>query len=155
MWLHSTLVHSFLDTTSWPAIIHWLMNSISFRPQLLDPSSLHLTSSARAAQLPPNPTSDHNPKPSESVPRISLIGAAAFLHASKQPGTQCLRIHLSDPRRSTKSASVETLDLSQIPKEYHDYADVFSTTNLYFDYTTSFRETDKIKLAHRNLKDAS
>ena len=41
---------------------------------------------------------------------------------------QSFRIHLSDTSLSTKSASVsdEAPDLSLIPKEYHDYADVFS-----------------------------
>ena len=33
---------------------------------------------------------------------------------------------------------------------WHD----FLKQKVYFDYTTSFCETDKIKLAHRNLNDA-
>ena len=57
-----------------------------------------------------------------------MIGAAAFLQASKRPGTQCFSIRQSDPTLSAKSASVsdKAPDLSKIPKEYHDYADVFS-----------------------------
>ena len=47
--------------------------------------------------------------------------------ACKLPGTQSFRIHLSDTSLSTKSASIsdEAPDLSLIPEEYHDYADVF------------------------------
>ena len=41
---------------------------------------------------------------------------------------QCFSLHLSDSLLSAKSDSIsdEVPDLSQIPKEYHDYADVFS-----------------------------
>ena len=124
--LSCTLVLGYNWLTRYNPLINCISNSIAFRPQLLDSSSPKLTSSARAAQLPQNPTSNHNSKLSESVPRISLIGAAAFLRASKRPGTQCFRIHLSDPKLSAKAASTETPDLSQIPEEYHDYADVFS-----------------------------
>ena len=61
-------------------------------------------------------------------PRIALIGAAAFTLASKQPGVQSFRIHLSDPSFSANSASVsdEAPDLSNVPEEYHEFADVFS-----------------------------
>ena len=82
--------------------------------------------SARAAKLPPqNPASQ---KPFDSAPHVSLIGAAAFVCACKLPGAQSSRIHLSDISISGKSASVsdEAPNLSHIPKEYHDYADVFS-----------------------------
>ena len=41
---------------------------------------------------------------------------------------QTFRIHLSDISISANSASIseEAPDLSNIPKEYHDFADVFS-----------------------------
>ena len=50
------------------------------------------------------------------------------MRACKLSGTQSFRIHLSDTSFSAKSASVsdEAPDLSLIPKEYHDYADVFN-----------------------------
>ena len=107
--------------TRYNPLIDWVLGSITFRPHLLELPAPP-TSSARSAQLPPQ-------KPlSSAPPRIALIGAAAFALASKQPGTQCFRIHLSDPAISGKSASVsdEAPDLSHVPKEYHDFADVFS-----------------------------
>ena len=57
-----------------------------------------------------------------------MIGAAAFMRATKWLGMQRFSLHLSDSLLSAKSASVsdEVPDLSRIPKEYHDYADVFS-----------------------------
>ena len=120
--------------TRYNPLIDWVLGSITFRPQLLEPSALP-TSSARSAQLPSqNPKSSVSPVipdtpklPSEPL-CIVLIGAAAFAHASKQPGAQCFRIHLSDPTISGKSASVseEIPDLVHIPEDYHDFADVFS-----------------------------
>ena len=50
------------------------------------------------------------------------------MHACKLQGTQSFRIHLSDTSLSTISASASNKapNLSLIPKEYHDYVDVFS-----------------------------
>ena len=105
--------------THYNPLIDWVLGSIAFWPQVIDPSILTLTSSARAATLPLQ-----TPKP--SVPRISLIGAATFARASKLLGSQSFRLHLSDP-----SVSNEVPDLTQIPKEYYDYADVFSKTKAF------------------------
>ena len=104
-------------------MIDWVLGSITFRPQLLDPSYPTLTSSARAAKLPSQTpsVSMENTKPSGSVPQVSLISAAVFARACKLPGAQSFRLHLSDT-----SVSDEAPDLSHIPKEYHDFADVFN-----------------------------
>ena len=117
-------------------LIDWAMGSIIFRPHLLDGSVPTPTSSASVATPPlqnpsvslETPITPITPTPSDSVPRISMIGAAAFVRACKLPGAQSFRIHLSDPSVSAKSASVsdEVPDLSHIPEEYHDFADVFS-----------------------------
>ena len=99
--------------------IDWVLGSIKFRLHLLESPTLSLMSSAQKAQL-----HSQNPMP----PCIALIGAAAFALVSKQPGVQSFRIHLSDPLFSAKSASVsnEAPDLSNVPEEYHEFADVFS-----------------------------
>ena len=100
--------------THYNLMIDWVLGCITFRPQLLDPSFLSLTSSARAAKLLlQNPSaSDEALKPSDSALRISLIGTAAFMHARKLPGTQSFRIHLSNTSLSTKSASLMKLLIS-------------------------------------------
>ena len=119
--------------THYNPMIDWVLGRITFRLQLLDLSFPSLTLSARAAKLlPQNPsTSDEAPKPSDSALHISLIGAAVFMCACKLPGTQSFRIHLSDTSLSAKSASIsdEAPNLSLIPEEYHDYADVFDKAN--------------------------
>ena len=89
-------------------------------------------SSAQTAQFPLQkpPISSEAPKPLDSIPRISIINAAAFACACKLPSTQFFRIHLSDTSVSRRSASIpdEAPDLSGIPEEYeyHDFADIFS-----------------------------
>ena len=62
-------------------------------------------------------------------PNITIIGAAAFLHVSKLPGSYNFKLclHSSDIQaNSTKLA--ETSDLSNVRSEYHEFADVFSKT---------------------------
>ena len=116
--------------TRYNPLIDWVLGSITFRPPSLGSSLPSTTSSARAAQLPQQKPSVslEDPNPQNTTPRISMIGAAAFMRASKRPGTQCFSLHLSDSLLSAKSASIsdEAPDLSRIPKEYHDYTDVFS-----------------------------
>jgi len=119
--------------TRYNPLIDWALGHIIFRPQIIDPSFPSMTSSARAAKLPSQTplVSVDTPKP--SVPQISLIGAAAYMRACKLPGSQSYSIHLSDPSISANSTSAteEAPDLSQIPKEYHDFADVFSKTKAF------------------------
>src|SRR5271168_4136136 len=112
-------------------LIDWVLGHITFRSQTF-PSP---TSSAIKASLPlqnpsiPEASAVPDPlKPFTVPPHVALIGAPAFALASRQPGAQCFKIHLSDLSVSGKSASIsdETPDLSHIPEEYHDFADVFS-----------------------------
>src|SRR5271168_5583717 len=114
-------------------LIDWVLGRITFRSQTF-PSP---TSSAIKASLPlqnpsiPEASAVPDPlKPFTVPPRVALIGAAAFALASRQPGAQCFKIHLSDLSVSGKSASIsdETPDLSHIPEEYHDFADILSKT---------------------------
>ena len=62
-------------------------------------------------------------------PNITIIGAVAFLHASKLPGSHNfeLCLHFLDIQaNSTKLAEIP--DLSNVPSEYHKFANVFSKT---------------------------
>ena len=110
--------------------INWVLNSITFPPALLaDPDP---TSSAQSATLPEQPleqTLSDPPTPTPtSVPSISMINASAFVRACKLSGSQSFSLHLSDLSVSARSSDISDSapDLSHIPEEYHDFADVFS-----------------------------
>ena len=93
------------------------------------PSVESTPTSAPAASLPMDspPIPD---LPPSSAPYVSLIGAAAFARACKLPGATnfTLYIRADDAKLRSASASppVDTPNLSGVPQEYHDFADVFS-----------------------------
>ena len=62
-------------------------------------------------------------------PNIAIIGAAVFLRASKLPGSHNfeLCLHSSDIQANSEKLA-ETPDLSNVPSEYHKFANVFSKT---------------------------
>ncbi|KIJ29453.1 hypothetical protein M422DRAFT_269108 [Sphaerobolus stellatus SS14] len=69
-------------------------------------------------------TSLTNPTPPK-IP-ISFINAIAFNRACKLEGSQSFSLNLSNPTLFTQATKTdEPVDLSSIPSEYHDYADVF------------------------------
>ena len=122
-------------------LIDWTRGRITFRSEILEGSAPTSTSRPALLPAPPSmepPTPPTPPmvtpptppvdSPTPSAPSISLINATAFARACKLPGAQSFTIHLSDTSVSANSASVsdEAPDLSSIPQEYHDYADVFS-----------------------------
>ena len=86
-----------------------------------------MSAPAAAHPLGSPPTSD---SPPSSAPYVSLIGAATFAHACKLPGAMnfTLYIHTKDAKLRSALASppVNTPNLSGVPQEYHDFADVFS-----------------------------
>jgi len=123
-------------------LIDWVNGSINFRPSLQEnlapsrvaaniplasPSFLDtpLQSSDSAVSIPASETSVSN----SGQPNIAIIGAAAFLRASKLPGFHNFELCLRSLDIQANSAKLaETPDLSNIPSEYHEFADVFSKT---------------------------
>ena len=60
---------------------------------------------------------------------ITIIGAAAFLHVSKLPGSHNFELCLRSSDIQANSTKLgKTPDLSNVPSEYHKFADVFSKT---------------------------
>ena len=123
-------------------LIDWVNGLVNFRPSLqenlapsrvtantplVSPSFLDtpLQSLDSAVSIPASETSVSN----SERPNIAIIGAAAFLCASKLLGSHnfelCLH-SLDIQANSTKLA--ETPDLSNVPSEYHEFANVFSKT---------------------------
>ena len=88
--LSCSMVLGYNWLTCYNSLIDWVLGSITFWLQLLDPLSLPLTSSARAAKisLQNSSVSNETLQIPNSIPCISLIGAATFVHACKLLGTQ-------------------------------------------------------------------
>ena len=93
--------------------------------------SMHATISE---EMEPQPESDNSDIledksiPNTPTPKvdISLVNAVAFLQVCELPGTQQFTLNLKDISARASSTSDSTLpDLSSIPKQYHDFADVF------------------------------
>ena len=99
-------------------------------PEALVPPSVESTpTSAPMVSLPLDSPPTPNLPPS-SAPYVSLIGAAAFVHASKLPGATnfTLYIHTEDAKLHSTATSppVDTPNMASVPTAYHDFADVFS-----------------------------
>ena len=104
------------------ALSHIVANTPLASPSFLD-TPLQLLDSA--VSIPTSETSISNSEQSN----IAIIGAAAFLHASKLLGSHncelCL-YSLDIQANSTKLA--EAPNFSNVPSEYHEFANVFSKT---------------------------
>jgi hypothetical protein len=75
----------------------------------------------------PHPPTLPEPSADNLVPNISLINAVAFCRACKLEGSTQFSIYLHPSRVdlcSTKLLS-EGPDLSGVPSDYHEFADVF------------------------------
>ena len=107
--------------------IDWVLRHITYHPTVLR-ESIPTTFAGMSASMTPAP--GNTVLPPSAPPSISLINAEAFMRATKLPGSQSFRVHLSDLSDSASARKAklaeEPIDLSHIPSEYHDFADVFS-----------------------------
>jgi len=62
-------------------------------------------------------------------PNIAIIGVTAFLHVSKLLGSHNFKLclHSSDIQANSEKLT-EAPDLSNVPSEYHEFANIFSKT---------------------------
>ena len=109
-------------------LIDWKTHSIQFRTT---PSARPVSPTPVPSQLTPDSTGHPTPStstPSASAPSISLVNAAAFARACKMEGSESFTLNLTQESLAARGTSVaeDPPDLSGIPDEYHDYADVFS-----------------------------
>ena len=59
-------------------------------------------------------------------PQVTLINAAVYLHACKLEGSQCFPLWISLPEVTGCSTATSSVNLTSLPEEYHNFADVFS-----------------------------
>src|SRR6266481_9083609 len=64
----------------------------------------------------------------QKPPQVTLINAAAYAHGSKLKGSQCFQLRVSLPETLGHLTTFPDIlvNLSQFPKDYHDFMDVFS-----------------------------
>ena len=113
--------------------VDWKLGRFTFRTPEQTPAKVPPTSPASIGSIPSPDTITPVP-PSEGpsalkAPHIALVNSVAFLRSSKLPGSQTFSFNLHRPDVSAKSASPsseEPVDLSGVPEEYHEFADVFS-----------------------------
>ena len=106
-------------------LIDWQKHSIQFRSA---PSVS--ASSPPSSGIPPS-TAETPVNSDRSVPSVSLVNAIAFARTCSLPGSESFQLNLSALTMETVQARRTNIadsppDLNGIPKEYHDYADVFS-----------------------------
>ena len=73
----------------------------------------------------PNPILLVNPR---KTPRVTLINAAVYSHASKLKGSKIFQLQISLPKVTGHSMTTPEIpvDMSSVPEDYHDFSDVFS-----------------------------
>jgi len=125
------LGHSWL--TCYNPLIDWVSGSISFRPPSLLQSLASvplvetlvnpLFSPAKTSlQFTPSETFLSNSKQSH----IAIISAPALLWASRLSGLKIFALQFRSTIQAKFTTISKKIDLSSIPEEYHEYADVFS-----------------------------
>jgi Reverse transcriptase (RNA-dependent DNA polymerase)/RNase H-like domain found in reverse transcriptase len=112
--------------TRYNPLIDWALGSIEFRAAVLEPSPTLTSPVVRPTLL----ATQENPSLSSDsvIPRISFMSAAEFVRAQGSPGAQSFTLSISEPAVFGKATSVadDVPDLSHVPREYHDFVDVFN-----------------------------
>ena len=131
------LGHSWL--THYNPLIDWVLGHIEFHkstlqmPASLVPPSVKSASTPASMAPPPEDSSppSNSDSPQLSAPYVSLIGAAAFVHACKLMGSTNFTLYIIHPedaklRSASAGTPVDFSNLSAVPEVYHDFADIFS-----------------------------
>lgn len=105
-------------------LIDWKKHSIQFRTA---PSARPVSDSVPTPSPPPD-SPPESPTSPRVAPPVSLVNAAAFARACKMPGATSYTLNLAADTTAARSSSISDSppDLTGIPEDYHEFADVFS-----------------------------
>src|SRR6266481_6373532 len=131
-----TIVLGYRWLTRFNLLIDWVLGCIAFRQTSQHGSETSPPAAVKNTLTPGFPSVPDDPRIPQPVlpvepqkpPRVTLINAAAYTHASKLKGSQCFQLRVSLPETSGRIATRPNIpvDLSQFPEDYHDFTDVFS-----------------------------
>jgi len=77
---------------------------------------------------PPNPILLVNP---QKPLRVTLINTTTNTCTSKLEGSECFKLQISHPKVTGHLTTSETpVDMSSVPKDYHDFSNVFSKSKV-------------------------
>ena len=127
------LGHSWL--THYNPLIDWVLGHIEFRKGTLRLPAATVPPFVESTSVKTLPPEDSSPPPDSdlppsSAPYVSLIGTAAFAHACKLSGSTNFTLYIHPEDAKLRSASTapptDSPNLSGVPSQYHDFADIFS-----------------------------
>lgn len=113
--------------TCYNLLIDWILKNIIFCSTAFNILFLSLISSTKDTL--PQHSIALSVVQAQILLSISLINAAAFMHATKLEGSQSfyLQLNLSNSISAHSfSLAEEEIDLSNVPSDYYEFADVFS-----------------------------
>ena len=115
--------------TTYNPSIDWVKGSIHFHAKVtpVSPLSPPLMPSPEPEPVQPKLSPADQSKP-RKPPRVTLINAKVFARESTMQGSQCFHLQVVTPEATGRSATnlPGPINLDGVPKEYHNFADVFS-----------------------------
>jgi len=126
-----TIVLGYHWLTRYNPQIDWVLGRIYFRQPSQHKSKTSPSTETELSLVPlaSAPTPIQPPPPvTPKKPRVTLINAAAYSRACKLEGSQCFQLRILLPEVMGRSIATKPVDLTNLPEEYHDFADVFSKT---------------------------
>ena len=111
-----------------PLLIDWVLDNISFKttPHMLSSPPMSLPLQASASLATPSSIPHKESLKLEAL-KIALVNVATFACIHRMDSTEVFQLSLFEvTAKAYPMISDASIDLTSIPKEYHNFPDVFS-----------------------------